>query len=120
TIALECQCCPTFRFHLGRLEDRPSTRTRIYMLIPEQLSQFRGDEVTPRVRLQGLLVKCSRLCELTLGQRSLAAVIESSCELGEYSCRLRIPGRGPRPVGDGGIPVLERLMGASPLREEIG
>ena len=57
-----------------------------------------------------MFVKCSRLFKLTVGQRNLAAGGQSSCELGEQSRPVRISGRGPRPVGRGGIPVLERLM----------
>jgi hypothetical protein len=43
----------------------------------------------------------------------------ASGELGEKFLPLGIPDRGPLPVGRGGIPVLDRPLRASPLREQV-
>ena len=93
-------------FHLRRLEDGPSTGMFVFFLIPEQLSQFRGDPLAVRVRAQRLLVKCLSLIELWPRQSNLPVGGKSPRELGVQLCRVRIPGRGPRPVGRGGIPVF--------------
>lgn len=105
--------------HLGRLKDRPVNGAHQLGPIQQQLRELRGHQVILRVIFQRAFVESLRCLNLTARQRNLVVGGSPPGELAEQFGPVRISGRGPRPVGRGGFPILERLVGASPLREQI-